>query len=72
MFELLQEWLDWQMVSRQFARQQGMPLIAGIPDRFQCAPIPAAGGAVLTHLLRQLCSGGISCSTTVVHDERQA
>ncbi|CAK0763143.1 hypothetical protein CVIRNUC_003028 [Coccomyxa viridis] len=32
---LYEEWLDWQMVSRQFARQQGMPLVAGLPDRFQ-------------------------------------
>ena len=63
MTKLLQEWLDWQMVSRQFARHQGMPLIAGLPDRFQCAPIPAAGGAVHTHLLQQLCSRAISCST---------
>jgi hypothetical protein len=31
----LQEWLHWQMVSMEFARQQGMPLVGGIPDRFQ-------------------------------------
>ena len=55
MTELLQEWLDWQMVSRQFACQQGMPLIAGLPDRFQCAPT-LAGRAAHSHHLQPLCS----------------
>lgn len=56
MTKLLQEWLDWQMVSRQFARQQGMPLVAGLPDRFQCAPTPAAGSAARSHHLQPPCS----------------
>ena len=51
MLELTQEWLDWQMISRQFARQQGMPLIAGIPDRFECGAISATGSAAHIHLL---------------------